>query len=709
MSTVRSAKSHAARGAACSIVWRRRTAATVRAWSSWIVLLCAVFMGGARPALAQCGVGWTLGAGSGPGSYEICYDESRGKTVLFGGTTTYEWDGVSWTTVATVGPPERGAGAMVYDPIGRRCLLFGGYSSAGPRKDLWAWDGKTWTQLGEAPAEASGRGDFAMAFDRGRNRLVIHGGWPGSGLLLTDTLEWNPTSNTWQRWATGPIGNRYAHRMAYDEARGEIILHGGYYFTNKNDTWRWNGAEWSLASTSGPARYVFGMTYDSARGQLILHGGTTCCGEVEYPQTWTWNGTAWSLCGLQGPARGYMNIAYDRARDVIVLPGGMGPTPAGRTFVPETWELAMSVQPNVLHVPADYSTIQSAVDAAAPNDTVLVAPGVYDESVNLRGKAILVKSDIPDGATVRAPLETRSFVAQSGETAATRVIGFRLTRQAEWGGGALISNASPVFDSCTFVDCRNHTGGGVLASGGAASLIACDFVGCFVDGAGGGLYGGGGAIRAIGASLTIERCSVTATYGGQGAIMMQEGGGASVIRHSVFTGIDGLEATWFYNAFSTVTIEDSIFDSFHGTTLFGWAPYTVRRCQFRNITGSRVMEMRYGQTFIDSCTFERCQVNGFLFGVIYSATYAIAGSSICASSTPIFQGPWSDLGGNDFNAGCTCFGDINGDGQLDGADLAVVLYGWQSGPGSNDGDISGDGETDGVDVTLLLANWGPCK
>ena len=30
----------------------------------------------------------------------------------------------------------------------------------------------------------------------------------------------------------------------------------------------------------------------------------------------------------------------------------------------------------------------------------IVAPGVYDESVDLRGKAILVKSDIPDGATV---------------------------------------------------------------------------------------------------------------------------------------------------------------------------------------------------------------------------------------------------------------------------------------------------------------------
>jgi hypothetical protein len=170
---------------------------------------------------------------------------------------------------------------------------------------------------------------------------LVHGGWPGSGSLLTDTLEWNPATNSWQRWATGPIGHRYAHRMAYDEARQQVILHGGYYFWNRNDTWRWNGATWTQVSSGGPARYVFGMTYDSHRERIVLHGGTTCCNEVEYGQTWIWNGDAWSLCPVEGPPRGYMNIAYDRDRQVMVLPGGMGPSPSGRTYIAETWELRM--------------------------------------------------------------------------------------------------------------------------------------------------------------------------------------------------------------------------------------------------------------------------------------------------------------------------------------------------------------------------------
>jgi len=658
--------------------------------------------------LAQCGIGWTLGTGSGPGGYEICFDEFRAKTVLFSGTTTYEWDGVEWVAVATSGPPERGAGAMVYDPIGRRCLLFGGYSSAGPRKDLWSWNGKAWTELGVAPAEAAGRGDFAMAFDRGRNRLVIHGGWPGSGSLLTDTLEWNPTDGTWQRWATSSIGFRYAHRMAYDEARGEIILHGGYYFTNKNDTWRWNGSAWSLASTTGPARYVFGMTFDSARSQVILHGGTTCCGEVEYPQTWVWNGSAWTQCALQGPARGYMNIAYDRARDVVVLPGGMGPTPTGRAYVPETWELAMSVQPNVLLVPSAYSTIQAAVDAAVPGDTVLVAPGTYEESVNLRGKAIVVKSEVLRGARVLAPEGTRSFVAAKGETAQSRIVGFRIGRAGAWGGGAHVVGSAPVFDTCTFDDCRNHTGGGALVEGGSPQFLGCQFLDCWIDGAGGGPYGGGGAIRSVGGSVTVDRSVFARCYGAQGDIMMQEGGGASVIRRSTLVGADGISGWWIYNVGSSFTIEDCQFDSLRGIALFGWSPYTVRRTTFRDITGGRVMEMRSGQTVIEDCAFERCVGEGYLFGVVYGGTYALSNSTFCASSTPLFQGAWSDLGGNDFNASCTCFGDIDGNGGIDGGDLAIVLSGWQSGPGFTAGDLNGDGEADGQDLALLLANGGPC-
>ncbi len=56
-------------------------------------------------------------------------------------------------------------------------------------------------------------------------------------------------------------------------------------------------------------------------------------------------------------------------------------------------------------------------------------------------------------------------------------------------------------------------------------------------------------------------------------------------------------------------------------------------------------------------------------------------------------------------AGCpTLPADVNEDGLVDGADLALVLGAWGV---TNAGDIDGDGATDGADLALLLGAWTP--
>lgn len=57
----------------------------------------------------------------------------------------------------------------------------------------------------------------------------------------------------------------------------------------------------------------------------------------------------------------------------------------------------------------------------------------------------------------------------------------------------------------------------------------------------------------------------------------------------------------------------------------------------------------------------------------------------------------------DFGCSDGILGDLNNDGIVDGADLAILLGAW----GSADpiADLSGDGEVGGADLSILLGNW----
>ncbi len=64
--------------------------------------------------------------------------------------------------------------------------------------------------------------------------------------------------------------------MAYDAARGQVVLFGGFNrSTIFRDTWTWDGTDWTkhTPAHSPSARYYSAMAYDSGRGQVVLSGG----------------------------------------------------------------------------------------------------------------------------------------------------------------------------------------------------------------------------------------------------------------------------------------------------------------------------------------------------------------------------------------------------------------------------------------------------
>lgn len=116
-----------------------------------------------------------------------CFDRRRGRLVLHGvakpdrsyDASTREWDGDRLRSAAREGPGPRLGHAMAWDPVGKRCLLFGDRDAEGTvHGDTWAWDGSGWRRITDATGP-SPRMMGRMAPD-------------GAGVLLFGGRAWAP-------------------------------------------------------------------------------------------------------------------------------------------------------------------------------------------------------------------------------------------------------------------------------------------------------------------------------------------------------------------------------------------------------------------------------------------------------------------------------------------------------------------------------------
>lgn len=224
-----------------------------------------------------------LGAG-------MVYDEARGVTVMFGGTTglilfndTWEWDGNDWTQLFPAdAPSERWASGLVYDAQRQVIVLFGGLTIHGYVGDTWEWDGTNWSE--QFIVGPSARCCMGMAYDSNRNVTVLFGG--GASQFFNDT---------WERAGDGPwqevlVARKPSQRerpgAAYFPALQRVFLFGGEKFTFNDDTWLWNGQKW-VTRTFSPhpdGRCCMGMVYDTVLRGVLLFGGSVSF--VEANDTW---------------------------------------------------------------------------------------------------------------------------------------------------------------------------------------------------------------------------------------------------------------------------------------------------------------------------------------------------------------------------------------------------------------------------------------
>lgn len=223
-----------------------------------------------------------------------------------------------------------------------------------------------------APSEVhlTVRNGHGMAYDEARGEVVLFGG-ADERAVRGDTWEWK--GGRW-RWAgdSGPSPRTFP-AMAYDAARRQVLLFGGNRVlfgddpaadTFLGDTWIRNEAKWELRNPADApgSRAEACAAYDSRRRRIVLFGGYRREGDrtLRLGDTWEWDGERWTLASEAGPApRNGAAMAYDAGRGRTVLFGGNGPSP-------ETWEWDGRVWTPAPAAPAGRFNSVMAYDAGAP-------------------------------------------------------------------------------------------------------------------------------------------------------------------------------------------------------------------------------------------------------------------------------------------------------------------------------------------------------
>ena len=213
-------------------------------------------------------------------------------------------------------------------------------------------------------------------------------------------------------------------------------------------------------------------------------------------------------------------------------------THTGRLLFTLTLVAALPCHAATIHVPADYSTIQDGVDAAASGDTVLVGPGTYhdcthsdaDGTLNcvILDKSIVLRSESGPGVTIIDAQGIGRVISCPDNATQTELSGFTLTGgSASSGGGVFAAVGTTVCDVVVSWNTASF-GGGLYAVGSGVLVENALFRGNTANGgAAVGTFLGGG---------TYDGCIITGNLGldaGSGAFEVASGVDAPGIANSL--------------------------------------------------------------------------------------------------------------------------------------------------------------------------------
>jgi hypothetical protein len=162
---------------------------------------------------------------------------------------------------------------------------------------------------------------------------VLFGGAHHLCFCQVNDETWTWDGANWSQLAVSGPSMRCDNAMAFDRARNQSVSFGGFTQSVHSDTWIFDGATWIPAAGGPPGRADAGIAFDAARGLIVMLGGLGSGGVLN--DMWTWDGATWTRITPTLPPRRWIHrMAYDTARQRVVTFGGFAP---GVVFG-DTWE-----------------------------------------------------------------------------------------------------------------------------------------------------------------------------------------------------------------------------------------------------------------------------------------------------------------------------------------------------------------------------------
>lgn len=248
------------------------------------------------------------------------YDTDRNRLVVScTGTETYEWDGSAWKTFTDLKtkPQLRRFAGMVYDPVLKKTVMFGGFNANNYRNDTWTWNGTEWTEVKMSKDKRPpNRGQMSMWYDPLQQKVILYGGI-GRGSVnefvtrYSDMWAFNGTGWT-KLGVTETPGGRFGAQVAVNPVSGKTLLFGGLRVEVRaddpkgealrqffdNDTWEWDGStsRWTRlvtdpATPEPEVRENGSLAWDPVASQLVLFGGYA--DGFYRSDVWVWTGQDW--------------------------------------------------------------------------------------------------------------------------------------------------------------------------------------------------------------------------------------------------------------------------------------------------------------------------------------------------------------------------------------------------------------------------------